>query len=120
MLRSPRTLRRLFVRFLNNDRWYRRFTESDESRKSSVAADEVELFPVPIGLLPAHDCNGLLEPDLADVGNDHLPLSPAARSGISNVNLIDWNPFDVLFRHTALSTRARCAISIKKFRLLKR
>jgi hypothetical protein len=49
-----------------------------------------------------------------------LPFSPAARPGISNVNLIDLNPFNVLFLQVALSTRARRAISIKKLRLLKR
>ena len=106
------------ARCLNNDCWYRRITVSDESLNSSLATDEIELFP--IEFLAAHDCNGLLQTDLVDVGNDHLPFSPAARPGISNVDLMDWNPFNVLFLHVPLSTRARRAISIKKFRLLKR
>jgi len=70
-----------------------------------MTTDEIELLPISIGLFAAHNCNGLLEPYFADIGNDDLPFTHTARSGICNVNLVDWNPFNVLFLHASSLVR---------------
>jgi hypothetical protein len=110
----------IFARCLRDDRRYGRFSQRKKRFNSPLGADKIELLSIGIRLATADHRNGLFQSNFPDVGNHHLPPSPATSSWICNVYLRNRNPFNDLFFHAVPSMRTRCAISIKKFRLLKR
>ena len=79
----------IFARCLGNDRWYCRFAKSNEGLDPSLTADKIELLALCIWFLASHHRDGLLKPDLSDVGDHHLPPSTASWPGIGNINLDD-------------------------------
>jgi hypothetical protein len=72
-----------------------------------------------LGLIRAATTNQrdrLLQANLANIRDDHLPACAVAGSRIRDVNLCDRYAFDLLLIHAASSTFSRLASSIKKLR----